>query len=57
VLLLFVAEVAMKFAQGMAGVAWILFYAAIGAALVNGIRGAWAAQTIGPEADYAEVFE
>jgi hypothetical protein len=41
----------------MAGVAWILFYAAIGAALVNGIRGAWAARTIGPEADYAEVFE
>ncbi|HZP79151.1 MAG TPA: hypothetical protein VFB45_23650 [Pseudolabrys sp.] len=57
VLLLFAAEIVMKFAQGMAGAAWILFYAAIGAALVNGIRGAWAARTIGPEADYADVFE
>jgi hypothetical protein len=30
---------------------------AVAAALIVGLRGAWAARTIGPEADYAEVFE
>ncbi len=57
IFLLFVVEIIVKIVSGTAGVASIFFYAVIGAGLVNGIRGAWAARSLPPGADYAKVFE
>ena len=57
ILLLFALELVSKLLAGGFGVAWILFYAAIGAGLINGVRGAWAKRRLPPDENYAEVFE
>jgi hypothetical protein len=57
VLLLFAAEIVMKFLTGTASIVSILAYSAIGAAMINGIRSAWWRRTLGGEEDLAERFE
>jgi hypothetical protein len=54
-LVLFALEIIEKLASGHIG--WMLFYAAIAAGLINGMRGAWARRTIPAGANYADVFE
>jgi hypothetical protein len=59
VLLLFLLAVVGYFVFGRtaANIGWIVIRVPVGGALIAGIRRAWTARTIGPEADYAEVFE
>lgn len=45
VLVLFALEIFMKFTSGTTNVGWVIFYAAIFAGLVNGLRGAWAVRS------------
>lgn len=54
---LFALEIIGKLMAGVFGVVWLLFYAAIGAGLINGVRGAWAKRSLPPSEDYAQVFE
>jgi hypothetical protein len=56
-LLFFVIELITKLTSGLGHFGWIFFYAAVGAGLINGMRGAWARRSIPEETDYAEVFE
>lgn len=42
ILVLFVVEIATKFMAGATNVGWLIAYAAIFMALLNGVRGAWA---------------
>ena len=49
VLAMFALEIFMKIAGGTSNIGWMFAYAAIGAALVNGIRGAWAMRSLEPE--------
>jgi hypothetical protein len=56
ILLLLASEVLWRVFLGKSNVIWFVLYAAVAAALIVGIRGAWAARKM-PEQDYAEVFE
>jgi hypothetical protein len=59
VLLLFLLPLFGYFYMGTASanLGWIFVRIPAGAAMIAGIYGAWAARTIEPAADYAEVFE
>ncbi|MEZ5742576.1 MAG: hypothetical protein R3D89_02285 [Sphingomonadaceae bacterium] len=53
VLVLFIVEVIGKIAAGTTNVGWLIAYAAIALALLNGVRGAWARRINSP----TDVFE
>ena len=55
VFVMFLVEIGLKVANGTTNIGWLFAYAAIGAALINGLRGAWAQRTISSE--YSEAVE
>jgi hypothetical protein len=55
ILLMFAAEVIGKIIDGTTNIGWLFAYAAIGCALINGLRGAWAQRTMARE--HSEAFE
>ncbi len=46
---IFALECFAKIVGGTANVGWLIVYIAIGASLINGIRGAWAMRYLNPE--------
>lgn len=46
-LLLYVVEIVLKITSGTTNIGWILAYLAIGAMIINGIRGAWSFRMVG----------
>lgn len=57
ILIIFAMEIVGKVTSGTTNVGWIIFYAAVGMGLVNGLRGAWAKRHLPPDGDCAEAFE